>query len=67
MIRPDTPGIEMLHRISEQNEHYYKRDDAQRPEADLFQVLQTLTTKAHLHGIISSASQYAFKKLSDPK
>lgn len=56
--------IEMLHRIFEQSEHYYKRDDAQRPEADLFGVLQSLETLAHLHGIISSASEYAFGRLS---
>jgi hypothetical protein len=57
--------VEMLHRIFEQSEHYYKQDDAQRPEADLFEALQSLETRAHLHGIISSASEYAFQKLSD--
>jgi hypothetical protein len=59
--------IEMLHRLSEQSEHYYRRDDAQRPDADLFEVLQTLETMAHLHGIVSSASEYAFRKLPDAR
>jgi hypothetical protein len=57
--------VEMLHRLFEQSEHYYKRDDAQRPDADLFEALQSLETRAHLSGIISSASEYAFQKLPD--
>ena len=59
--------IEMLHRLSEQSEHYYKRDDAQRPDADLFEVLKSLETLGHLHGIIASASEYAFKHLPEAK
>jgi len=57
--------IEMLHRLSEQSEHYYKRDNAQRPESDLFEILQSLENMAHLHGIIASAVEYASRKLSD--
>jgi hypothetical protein len=57
--------VEMLHRIFEQSEHYYKRDDAQRPDADLLEALQSLETSAHLNGIVSSASEYAFQKLPD--
>lgn len=57
--------IEMLHRLAEQGEHYYKADDAQRPDADLFQILQTLETGGHLRGIVASASDYAWRKLPD--
>jgi len=57
--------IEMLHRLSEQSEHYYKRDNAQRPESDLFEMLQSLENMAHLHGIIASAFEYALRKLPD--
>jgi hypothetical protein len=59
--------IEMLHRIAEQSEHYYKADDAQRPDADLLEMLQTLETGGHLRGIIASASDYAWRKFPDAK
>ncbi|HEV2618978.1 MAG TPA: hypothetical protein VGU23_03455 [Acidobacteriaceae bacterium] len=59
--------IEMLHRIAEQGEHYYKADDAQRPDADLFQILQTLETAGPLRGMVASASEYAWRKLPDAK
>jgi hypothetical protein len=59
--------IEMLHRIAEQGEHYYKTDDAQRPDADLFQILQTLETSGQVRGMVASASDYAWRKLPDGK
>ena len=59
--------IEMLHRIAEQVEHYYKADDAQRPDADLFQILQTLETSGNVRGIVASASDYAWRKFPDLK
>ena len=59
--------VEMLHRLSEQSEHYYKQDDAQRPDADLFQMLKSMEDGAHLRGIIASASEYAFRKLPDAR
>ena len=37
--------IEMLHRISEQSEHYYRRDGAQRSDQDLIELLMTLEIK----------------------
>jgi len=51
--------IEMLHRLFEQSEHYYKNDEAQRSEAELFEMLQSLENRAQLHGPISAAFQYA--------
>jgi hypothetical protein len=59
--------IEMLHRLAEQGEHYYKDYDAQRPDADLFQILQTLETSGHLRGIVPSASDYAWRKLPEAR
>jgi hypothetical protein len=59
--------IEMLHRIAEQGEHYYKADDAQRPDADLFEILQTLETSGQVRGMVASASDYAWRKLPDAK
>jgi hypothetical protein len=47
--------VEMLHRLFEQSEHYYRRTGVQRPEQDLFAILQNLESSAQLHGIVSSA------------
>ena len=55
--------IEMLHRIAEQSEHYFKADDTQRPDADLFQIMQWWEANAHLEGIVASASYYAWRNL----
>lgn len=55
--------IEMFHRISEQMEHYFRRDDVQRPDEDLFNILYSLEAKARFQGLVSSAAEYAFKNL----
>lgn len=57
--------IEMFHRLFEQIEHYYKRDNAQRPDSDLLEMLQLLENMAHLQGIIASAFEYASRRLPD--
>ncbi len=57
--------VERLHRIFEQNGHYYKRDHAQRPDIDLFQCLQNLEDLTQLRGIVFSASEYALKQLAN--
>jgi hypothetical protein len=57
--------IEMLHRLFEQSEHYYKRTDAQRPEQDLFTLLQHLESMAQLNGMISSAFTFATRNLPE--
>jgi hypothetical protein len=59
--------VEMLHRLFEQSEHYYRLDEAQRPEAALFEVLEYWETTAQLDGIISGAFGYAFRKLPEAK
>jgi len=54
--------VEILHRLFEQSEHYYNRDGAERPDADLFQTLQNLEELSQLRGIVSSASEYALRR-----
>ena len=53
--------IEMLHRITEQGEHYYKEDGAQRPDSDLFDMLSAMESGCHLKGLTSSAAESAMK------
>ncbi len=57
--------VEMLHRLFEQSEHYYRRTSAQRPEQDLFDVLLNLESFAELHGLVSSAFTLATRRLRE--
>jgi hypothetical protein len=57
--------VEMLHRLFEQSEHYYRRTGVQRPEQDLFALLQNLESSAHLHGLVSSAFTFATRHLHE--
>jgi hypothetical protein len=55
----------MLHKLFEQGEHYYRRTGEQRPEHDLFAILQHLESSAQLHGLVSSAFSFTIRHLRE--
>lgn len=57
--------VEMLHRLFEQSGHYYRKTGVQRPDQDLFAVLQNLESSAQLHGLVSSAFTFATRHLRE--